>query len=217
MTLAGSESTSHPTVCPSCSAAFDAMTAAWCSCVAKRMSLVCSACGVCFCKAPDRVVREFWNGAPSELVHRRNSEQRLRRAAASRRASAADILIVDDDEDIRLAAAFMVQQLGYRTATASNAEEALFAIEQSAPRLVLTDALMPRIDGRQLCRYIKAADSGIKVVIMTSLYTSPRYRYEAYKQFGADEYLAKPIDAERLRGVLHKLAPVAAVAAGHRA
>lgn len=76
--------------------------------------------------------------------------------------------------------------------------------------IVLTDALMPKIDGRQLCRLIKAVNRSIKVVIMSGLYKSTRYRIEAMKAFHADEYLAKPIDFARLQQVLGKLAVKAA-------
>lgn len=42
---------------------------------------------------------------------------------------------------------------------------------------------------------------------MTSLYTATRYKHEAYKVFHADEYLAKPVDFDQLRGALVKLIP----------
>jgi YesN/AraC family two-component response regulator len=78
-------------------------------------------------------------------------------------------------------------------------------MERTRPDIVLTDALMPKIDGRQLCRLIKTSDASIKVVIMTALYKSSRYRTEAMNTFHADEYLAKPIDFAHLRQVLGNL------------
>ena len=198
------------TGCHACSAPIEVLTAPWCECLSKQISLICATCGSCHCKASDRIVRDFWNNASDELVARRTDEQKRRSAVARNRSAAAELLIVDDDEDMRLADAYMVQQMGYSVATASNGEEALTTIAANAPRIVITDALMPRLDGRQLCRCIKALDSSIKVVIMTSLYTSPRYKYEAYRQFKADEYLAKPIEFPLLEAILHKVDPVGA-------
>ena len=149
---------------------------------------------------------EFWLRAPASVVER-GTRERARRAPATARPEAqiVDVLIVDDDEEIRTAAAVMVQAMGYSVMTASGPAEALAAVERTPPRLVLTDALMPKIDGRQLCRLIKAGFSDVRVVIMTSLYTAPRYKYEALKTFHADDYLAKPVDFERLSKVLTKL------------
>lgn len=75
------------------------------------------------------------------------------------------------------------------------------------PGLVLTDALMPKVDGRQLCRFIKADFPSVRVVIMTALYTSIRYRHEALKTFHADDYVAKPIDFQKLMDVVGRLVP----------
>jgi DNA-binding response OmpR family regulator len=58
------------------------------------------------------------------------------------------------------------------------------------------------MDGRELCRRIKAIDRAIKVVVVTSLYTGIRYRVEAMRTFMADEYLPKPIDFARLYEIL---------------
>jgi YesN/AraC family two-component response regulator len=84
----------------------------------------------------------------------------------------------------------------------------LALVDQHPPRLVITDALMPKMDGRELCRQIKDLDLGVKVIIMTSLYTAPHYKYEAYKQFHADGYLPKPIDFEELHKMMERLCPL---------
>jgi OmpR family response regulator RpaB len=139
----------------------------------------------------------------------RQTEEKFRRALSVTAASSPTeltVLIVDDDEEIRLIAEYTIQQMGYRTLTAANAEEALQIVEHDRPDMVLTDALMPKIDGRQLCRLIKAIDPSIKVVVMTSLYTTSRYRVEAINTFHADEYLAKPINFVKLEQVLRQLA-----------
>ncbi|HMC22079.1 MAG TPA: response regulator [Thermoanaerobaculia bacterium] len=69
---------------------------------------------------------------------------------------------------------------------------------------------MPKLDGRQLCKLIKANNPSIKVVVMTSLYTTSRYRVEAISAYQADEFLAKPINFAKLRQVLGGLSTEAA-------
>jgi DNA-binding response OmpR family regulator len=57
-----------------------------------------------------------------------------------------------------------------------------------------------------MARQIKEdpATAGAKVVIMTALYTSVKYRTEAFKSFKVDDYLAKPLDFNTLRSLLQK-------------
>lgn len=193
--------------CAACSLDYDAMTAMWCRCVAKDFSSSCPRCGTCVCHEGPAALLQFWHGAPSEL-RRRRDEERQRRAgiAAVQKCAATKVMVVDDDEEIRLMAEFSLNEMGYRTVSASRAAEALAMIQKEKPDVVLTDALMPGGDGRELCRTIKLRHPKVKVVIMTSLYTSPRYASEAYRVFHADGYLAKPIDFERLRAVLGRLA-----------
>jgi CheY-like chemotaxis protein len=142
-----------------------------------------------------------------ELLEHQTAEK-FRRALGTSSTSSPQgltVLIVDDDEEIRLIAEYSVQQMGYRTLTAANAEEALRIVKGSRPDVVLTDALMPNVDGRRLCRLIKKADPSIRVIIMSSLVRTARYLEETFDTFQADEYLAKPIDFEKLRQVLETM------------
>jgi CheY-like chemotaxis protein len=199
--------------CPTCRRTVDTALAAWCLCLVKRPSLVCNRCKHCLCAAEPQVVREFWNRAPASLRARNDAECKRRAVRTYDPGADTDILIVDDDEEIRAIAAFMLEKMGYRVLTAPDAATTFELMKTIRPALILTDALMPKTDGRQLCRTIKADFPGVLVVIMTSLYTSTRYKYEALKVFGADDYLAKPIDFDRLRESIGKLLPRLARAA----
>lgn len=117
-------------------------------------------------------------------------------------------LIVDDDEEMRHIVEHYVDRMGYETCTAVSAEAALEMIEAAQPHLLITDALMPRTDGRELCKQIKLRYPRVKVVVMTSLYKAARYKSEAYRVFHADGYITKPIDFAELRNVLQRLVPV---------
>jgi CheY-like chemotaxis protein len=197
--------------CPACKAKIEISSAQWCQCLSKNLSVICPSCHSCFCKLSTTDRGAEWNVALRAMLERQ-TEEKFRRALQGSTANSAKsqtVLIVDDDEEIRLIAEYTVQQMGYRTITASHGEEALALVESSRPDIVITDALMPKIDGRQLCRLIKLIDPSIKVVVMSGLYTKSSYRVEAMHQFHADEYLAKPINFERLRNVLEHLSTAA--------
>lgn len=195
--------------CTFCSAELETNVAEWCRCVGKQISPICPSCRNCLCTTPVSSDPTLWRATPDWLLKSRAAEMRRRTAEPVTVAvEYADVLIVDDDEEIRLLAAYCVQQMGYRVAVAASGREVLDAVAAQAPRVIITDALMPKMDGRELCREVKTLHPEVKVIVMTSLYTSPRYKYEAYRKFMADEYLAKPIDFERLRDVLEKFAPL---------
>ena len=193
--------------CPACNHVINAATSEWCRCLVKRPSVVCDRCHSCLCKSEAHFVREFWKRAPASVVARNTEERNLRASRSTVAGNRIDVLVVDDDDEIRAAAAFMVQEMGYSVLTASGPAQALEMMQTVMPTLVLTDALMPKMDGRQLCRSIKAAFPEVRVVIMTSLYTSPRYKHEALKTFRADDYVPKPIDFQRLSEVVGRLVP----------
>ena len=77
------------------------------------------------------------------------------------------------------------------------------------PDVVVTDAMMPKLDGREMGLKIKEdpETSGARIIVLTSLYTDPRYKYEALKNFKADAYLSKPVQTETLQELLRKLIP----------
>jgi len=199
--------------CPRCNSSIELLSVQWCRCVSKALSVVCPSCRQCFCKLRSFPKRAEWTLALCELVQEQ-TEEKFRRALEALPAGASPdqrtVLIVDDDEEIRLIAEYTIQKMGFHTGTAPGAEEALAFVERFRPDIVLTDALMPKVDGRQLCRLIKAIDPAIKVVVMTALYTGLRYRSEAMSAYQADEYLAKPIDFGQLQQVLQHLTAVAA-------
>jgi CheY-like chemotaxis protein len=84
--------------------------------------------------------------------------------------------------------------------------EGLALAARYRPDLILADAFMPKLDGREMCRRVKTdpETSSLKVVIMTAVYTAARYRSEAFREFQADDYLAKPLDFQEFRAILTK-------------
>ncbi len=100
------------------------------------------------------------------------------------------ILIVDDEPDIIEA---LVNYLDdYEVSFASDAESALEMVASGKFKIVLTDIMMPGLDGIQLLRRIKAKNPGIQVIMMTGQTTLMRATESM--QDGALSYLLKPFD-----------------------
>ncbi len=117
------------------------------------------------------------------------------------------VLVVDDDESIRSLVACFLEQLGYEVTVASNPEEALLAADAIQFDIVVSDALMPKMDGREMCRRLKQSQGEkIKTILITPLYTANRCRVEARHLFRIDEYLSKPLQLPKLKSALHRLA-----------
>ena len=205
------ESTPEPydVACYSCRAEFDAQEAGWCACLHKERTLTCPHCLSCFCEAPFAYKQKFWAQAPQSMWTRKMSEHltvdRFENPPPER-VTRPLVLLVDDEKEIRAVAIRVIESLGYGLIVAKDGEEGLQLAGEYRPQLVLTDAMMPKIDGREMGRLIKSAPAtaSAKVVVMTSLYKDARYKYEALKTFQADEYLTKPLSIDKLQSLLQR-------------
>jgi DNA-binding NtrC family response regulator len=113
------------------------------------------------------------------------------------------ILIVDDEAAARTGLAELVASWGYEALSAENGEKAFSLIPEFEPSVVITDLIMPRMDGMTLLRRIKESFSGLSVIMLTAQ-ASIDSAVEAIKE-GAYDYLEKPIDHTRLRILLDKV------------
>jgi CheY-like chemotaxis protein len=196
--------------CHNCLAAFDALQVPFCSCIVTQRTLICPCCLNCFCKAQPAYKQKFWAGAPRELWNRNFEEHHVAFAPVPNPEPSAVnrplVLVVDDETDIQRIATHAVESLGYGVILARNGQEGLELTRRYLPDLVLADALMPKLDGREMCRKVKTdpATSRVKVVVMTALYTSIKYRTEGLRHFLADDYLSKPLEFTQLRALLQK-------------
>ena len=206
----GGSATAYEVACYNCKALFDAVAAPWCQCLSTRRSLVCPACHRCFCQAPQSYKQALWERAPPVLWDRSTAEH-IHLGDLPENPDPAEVghplvLIVDDEKDMRWLAFAAVTGLGHHAVVASNGEEGMDLAARYKPEMILTDAFMPKLDGREMCRRLKAnpETASTKIVIATSVYTASRYKYEAYKEFHADDYLSKPLELELLRDLLRK-------------
>lgn len=106
------------------------------------------------------------------------------------------VLVVDDEEGIRRSLAFTLQDEGYVAETASSGFEALANLEDQRFDIVITDLVLPDLDGMEILRKIKGSYPGTVVVMITG-YGSEEKAVEAMKS-GADDYFPKPIDPEEM-------------------
>jgi two-component system cell cycle response regulator len=108
------------------------------------------------------------------------------------------ILIVDDHEDNVEVIRARLEARGYRIESAADGEEALERVRQSPPDLILLDVMMPRIDGMEVARRIKADESlpFIPIIMQTALDTV-QHKVEGLDA-GADDYVTKPINFAEL-------------------
>jgi CheY-like chemotaxis protein len=118
-------------------------------------------------------------------------------------------LVVEDEPVTRLLAAKLLSQLGFRVACAARGDEGLDTAMALRPALVLTDALLPKLDGRELCKRLKdAPETGkTRIIVMSGLYTKTQNRTDALRTFKADGYLKKPIDLADLRAEVERVLP----------
>ena len=125
------------------------------------------------------------------------------------------LLLVDDEPGIRESVqAYLEDNEEWNVRTASNAEEGLQAIEAQTPDLIISDIMMPQVNGYEFLAKLKEDPRyrSIPVVFLTARgMTSDRIQgYEA----GCDAYLSKPFDPEELEAIVKNLLSKTTVASG---
>ena len=103
------------------------------------------------------------------------------------------ILIVDDDDQMRLLLKDILEHEGYRVETASDGIEGLAAVKRRMPNLVLTDLVMPAMDGSQLIRALRddASTKHLPIIILSGYGKDTSDIVRGLEQ-GADDYITKP-------------------------
>jgi len=133
--------------------------------------------------------------------------------------SQSKILLVDDEEAITSNLAPFLERAGLIVEVAGDGEEALRHAADFAPDLIVLDVLMPKLDGREVCRRLRDADNWTPIIMLTQV-GSPTERAMSLEE-GADDYLNKPFDpyelVARIRAVLRRARPgVPPPSAAHR-
>ena len=115
------------------------------------------------------------------------------------------ILIVDDSQPDLYMLETLLKGNGYEVTTASNGVEALEKARHDPPALIISDILMPEMDGFTLCRLWKhdAALNRIPFVFYTATYTDSRDE-ELALSLGAEKFIVKPADPEEFTDIIRQ-------------
>jgi len=113
------------------------------------------------------------------------------------------VLIVEDDPATRMGLTELIKTWGFLADSAGDGEEALEKVTTFRPAIVVSDLVMPRMDGQQLLKALREHDPDISVVLLTAQ-GSVESAVEAIKD-GAYDYLTKPVDPQRLQILLTKV------------
>ena len=108
------------------------------------------------------------------------------------------VLVADDEPNIVLSLKFLMSQAGFNVRVARNGEEALAAIEQDPPDLILLDVMMPKKDGYDVCQTIRGHPDwrDMKIVMLTA--KGREVEREKGMALGADDYITKPFSTREV-------------------
>ena len=114
------------------------------------------------------------------------------------------VLVVDDDLNLRKIICLFLQNADYETEEAKDGAEAIDAVRRTPPDIIILDVMMPRMDGFEVCRKLKADPkfSSIPIIICTA-----RNRKEdivSAIQTGADDYVVKPFTKQVILGKVER-------------
>lgn len=123
------------------------------------------------------------------------------------------VLVVDDEQIVREVIVRYLVHAGFTTLEASDGIEAREQMKSGMPSAVVLDLMMPRMDGLELCRWIRAR-SAVPVIMLTAL--GEEVDRIVGLEIGADDYVTKPFSprelAVRVKAVLRRTTPGAAKA-----
>ncbi|GAB4275386.1 MAG: response regulator transcription factor [Candidatus Promineifilaceae bacterium] len=121
------------------------------------------------------------------------------------------ILLVDDEANIRELARMYLEKEGFKIVTAVNGQQALDAIPQNNPDLIVLDLMLPILDGWEVCRRIRAK-SNLPILMLTA--RDEDIDKIVGLEMGADDYLTKPFNPRelvaRVRAILRRGQPLSA-------
>jgi CheY-like chemotaxis protein len=123
------------------------------------------------------------------------------------------VLLVEDDEDIRELFAMVLEEAGADVRTALDATEAMRAIGQWSPSIVVSDLAMPMTDGFTLLRDVRSVYPQVPAIAVTGMGNAKDR--EAALAAGFQAHVTKPLDPETLVGIVRQWAAHEGVATRH--
>jgi DNA-binding response OmpR family regulator len=124
------------------------------------------------------------------------------------------ILLADDERSIQTLLTFSLQKDGYEVVTADNGVDALARFKEQPFDLVVLDVMMPKVDGLEVCRRIRATHN-VPIIMLTA--KSEEIDKVLGLELGADDYITKPFSlrelSSRVRAALRRAGMAAGVSA----
>jgi len=124
------------------------------------------------------------------------------------------ILVVERNPIVQRLEKYFLEQAGYTVEFAADGEAALTQARELRPGILVTEILVPKLDGLSLCHALKSDEKtrDIRVLVFSHLHAEDRAR-----EAGADAFLVKPLDEERLIDTVAALVSAAANGEGKKA
>ena len=124
------------------------------------------------------------------------------------------ILILEDDKDLNKADYTFLNQNGYDTVGCLNANDAYDAMYVTVFDLIISDIMMPRIDGYEFAKTVRSLNNEIPILFMTA--KDDILSMQKSYHIGIDDYMTKPVNFDELLLRIGALLRRAGIAAGHR-
>ena len=115
------------------------------------------------------------------------------------------VLVVEDEPNIVLSLEYVIKKAGYEVRVARDGEEALKAVEEAAPDLILLDVMIPKRDGYDVCQTIRANPAWTDVNIIMLTARGREVEREKGLALGADAYITKPFSTRELTDRLKRV------------
>ena len=138
---------------------------------------------------------------------RSGDEGKGSKSSRSHDVEGAKVLVIDDEKEILLLLEQILKAEGFRVLTARDGQEGYEVFKKERPPLVISDAMLPKLHGFELCRRIKEeSNQAAKVMILTAVYKKYKYKGKVEKEFNVDEYMDKPFQINEFLETFHKMA-----------
>ncbi|MBP9698857.1 MAG: response regulator transcription factor [Elusimicrobia bacterium] len=106
------------------------------------------------------------------------------------------VLVVEDDAAIAKLLAYNLEKEGYEPLVVKDGESAVALFRSRKPRLVLLDLMIPKVDGLEVCRLIRATDRSVPILMLTA--KSGEVDKIVGLEMGADDYVTKPFSVREV-------------------
>ncbi len=106
------------------------------------------------------------------------------------------IALIEDDQSVRTSLVLNLELEGYQIFTAENGQEGIALIEKECPDVVITDVMLPVMDGMQMCRELRNKGNSTPIIMLTA--RTEEVDKVLGLELGADDYIAKPFGVREL-------------------